>query len=993
VACLYCGKEIGPFRILRDPEFCTDAHRRLYARRLERVINGMTDAQTGPQMSAEFRLPTQIPSENHQAFRTEPSIVNFAPQPPADAPWAIGIDAAPESDWTADDEARRRGPNARSPYRAAGGLREYNAGTVPEAPPAPRMASGPGIPPPRMTPWPGIPAAPGSRDAWPHSSPEPVRFGDPWQMRFPAAMEATARELAPSSRADLWMWAPRPEPVMREVQPSHAPLAVVPRRAKTALPGIGLNVAENAPMTAPLLPGAVETPAPTVRPPKEIRFPAPAPGAGTNGMPHPPLGAPGGTPSGPLPRPSAPAAPGERRPATRWVPEMMPGSTAPAPAGSTPGVPPAGTPPAHEPQAAYPAPSERFPGWQPNRLDIMGARHAPVAPGAPAFSFGTPLPPDAAPVLALPQGADRGAAASAGPRHIESGAGRPGLTEMSALPPLLRSTPAASSVDGPARAANRPASPSDASRNIYYAPALQLPVSGVLGLGTVPVFASGAAVEPRPVECALLASGCVPRPLLAARAPLPPPFEFPDRPVILTAGFGAHAPAAAEPEPRAPSRKVAVLRPLKSIRIYVPPAEVEWPSGNIPTPDFIPVDYYLQRAPSTPARRLVWKLPSIELALPGFAFEAVPYRQDETPLLRVEPRSRTELTVPGRMKRPPNPALLRGIQIAACLLLCAGIWLAGRAISDEETVASVNRTITGVDQSAAPSAEETAAPSPLAGNRPAPPAPAAQQPPSNGTLARVQRAISNRAAMEISDSFKTGMGSWGVEGKGWANGWSRSPDGYTRTGDLALFRPAMKFSNYKLEFFGQIETKAMGWVVRAQDKQNYYAMKFKVIDDGLRPVIAIVHYPVVNGRKGHLIETPLSVMVHRNMPFRVAVDVRGSRMTASIDGQQVESWTDRVASAGGVGFFSEAGERARLYWMKISRNQDWLGLVCSLIAGEGATQKAELWGPPVPAGGRSPAQPDPLDIILAESQPGRRGNGGTARARIPNLGRFLPWNC
>src|SRR6185369_273291 len=104
----------------------------------------------------------------------------------------------------------------------------------------------------------------------------------------------------------------------------------------------------------------------------------------------------------------------------------------------------------------------------------------------------------------------------------------------------------------------------------------------------------------------------------------------------------------------------------------------------------------------------------------------------------------------------------------------------------------------------------------------------------------------------------------GSEAKGWAPGWSRNPDGYVHPGDLAIFRPTVKFTDYRLEFFGQIENKSMGWAVRAQDKQNYYAMKFSLIEGGLRPVIAMAHYPVVGGKRGHRVETPLSVMVHHN---------------------------------------------------------------------------------------------------------------------------------
>ena len=70
-------------------------------------------------------------------------------------------------------------------------------------------------------------------------------------------------------------------------------------------------------------------------------------------------------------------------------------------------------------------------------------------------------------------------------------------------------------------------------------------------------------------------------------------------------------------------------------------------------------------------------------------------------------------------------------------------------------------------------------------------------------------------------------------------------DGYMNTGALALFRPTVKFTDYRMEFFGQIETKSIGWTVRAKDAKNYHAMKLTVVEAGIRPFVALVHYNVV----------------------------------------------------------------------------------------------------------------------------------------------------
>ena len=77
----------------------------------------------------------------------------------------------------------------------------------------------------------------------------------------------------------------------------------------------------------------------------------------------------------------------------------------------------------------------------------------------------------------------------------------------------------------------------------------------------------------------------------------------------------------------------------------------------------------------------------------------------------------------------------------------------------------------------------------------------------------------------------------------------------------------------------------MSWAVRATDPKNYYGMKVTMLQPGLRPVVAIEHYPVVDGKKGHKTQVPLpELMFHNNTPYHVEVAVHGNRVTTSIEG-------------------------------------------------------------------------------------------------------------
>ena len=215
----------------------------------------------------------------------------------------------------------------------------------------------------------------------------------------------------------------------------------------------------------------------------------------------------------------------------------------------------------------------------------------------------------------------------------------------------------------------------------------------------------------------------------------------------------------------------------------------------------------------------------------------------------------------------------------------------------------------------------------------------------------VMSAAARRATTQLAESFGGGMAAWSITSNGWAPGWSRSPDGYVHPGQLALFQPSLDYADYRMDFFGEIEKNSMSWVIRGKDTQNYYAMKMNILRPGLRPVLSMVHYPVVHGKQGHKVELPLSVMIHNGMPYHVSVEVRGDHYTAAIEGEEVDSWSDDTLLAGGVGFFSETGDRARIYWMKVSQNDDWLGRLCGHIASGGeAHNKAwlERLAPPLP---------------------------------------------
>jgi len=374
------------------------------------------------------------------------------------------------------------------------------------------------------------------------------------------------------------------------------------------------------------------------------------------------------------------------------------------------------------------------------------------------------------------------------------------------------------------------------------------------------------------------------------------------------------------------------------------------PAAGMPEPGFMPPDFHCENVRGAAVERLEWRMPNIAPLPPRFGLRPAHDRWEDLVPRKASPKAR----------RPGDAAMRVMEAIAAGLFVAVGLWFGAGAARTLTRTPGVGQELSA----AVGAAPERANPAPqtLAGKQP---------------LNWVRSAISKRAAVELTDTFHAGMESWSAAPASWAPGWSHNPDGYVRTGPLALYRPSAVYSNYRLEFFAQIESKSMGWVVRARDLQNYYAMKFTVVESGLRPIIAMVHYPVVGGKKGHKVEVPLSVMVHNDTAYHVAVEVRGNRVITSIEGQEVDRWTDDTLPSGGVGFFSEPGERARLYWMKLAANDDFLGKICAYLSGgsEEGSETMALWRrPESPAdtprpgpGGAPPGRSEEAVLAAAET--------------------------
>jgi hypothetical protein len=147
---------------------------------------------------------------------------------------------------------------------------------------------------------------------------------------------------------------------------------------------------------------------------------------------------------------------------------------------------------------------------------------------------------------------------------------------------------------------------------------------------------------------------------------------------------------------------------------------------------------------------------------------------------------------------------------------------------------------------------------------------------------------------------------------GWVEGWGGDPSGVHAGRQITIYRPSLKLSDYRLEFQGSIDTKSVGWVFRASDPENYYAMKLMTVSSGLSPKVALFKYLVANGRQTQVGRVPIDLTIQPDTVFSVRVDVRGPQFSTFIKGQQVDVWTDDQLKTGGVGFLNEREERGKV---------------------------------------------------------------------------------
>ena len=208
-------------------------------------------------------------------------------------------------------------------------------------------------------------------------------------------------------------------------------------------------------------------------------------------------------------------------------------------------------------------------------------------------------------------------------------------------------------------------------------------------------------------------------------------------------------------------------------------------------------------------------------------------------------------------------------------------------------------------------------------------------------LARqIESRLQQRAVIEVVEDFRSGLSGW--EGRPeWSEGWSYDPAGFVHPGPLALLTASRALSDYHFEFLGLIERKGIGWVFRAADLRNYYAIKIVIARAGPLPRAVLVRYVVTDGLAVEQIRLPLPITIRIGRFYRIETSAYEDRFVTSIDGRVVDAFFDGQYRTGGVGLFSEPGEDARVMALRVADRDDFLGRLCAYFLGHSADTSNE----------------------------------------------------
>jgi hypothetical protein len=139
--------------------------------------------------------------------------------------------------------------------------------------------------------------------------------------------------------------------------------------------------------------------------------------------------------------------------------------------------------------------------------------------------------------------------------------------------------------------------------------------------------------------------------------------------------------------------------------------------------------------------------------------------------------------------------------------------------------------------------------------------------------------------------------------KGWSQR-SISPPGRL----MSVYEPSRGETDYRMEFAWVPDANGVGWIFRARDANDYYAVRLRLIKPGAGPAIAAEHFNVWRGEESVHSRKVIPLLNNSGL-VQVRMDAVGPSFTLSLQDSPVDTWTDARLDSGPLGFYDENGQR------------------------------------------------------------------------------------
>jgi hypothetical protein len=168
-----------------------------------------------------------------------------------------------------------------------------------------------------------------------------------------------------------------------------------------------------------------------------------------------------------------------------------------------------------------------------------------------------------------------------------------------------------------------------------------------------------------------------------------------------------------------------------------------------------------------------------------------------------------------------------------------------------------------------------------------------------------------KPAEPIHEDFGAGLANWVCANQDW-----RQDIAGVRTGSLALLRRSLEMRDYEFEFLCKIENRSIGCVFRAVDTGNYHALQIAL--DPSSGAAHLARFSLIGGECEQPAISPLDLPLGKSSSCRIKLSVSGNQFNLFVNDKPAFDWMDDRLPEGGVGFFSDGEDRARLYWVKVT---------------------------------------------------------------------------